>query len=180
MDIHVKTDGAVAYGVDVKWTDVAVAGIEYLLAYGFKQSIGDAGTSAAAKAMADWAKARKDATGTTPSKAEVDAWKESAEGKATIEAAVTAAQLKRRDAIRDGTVAVREGGYNRLSPFERFCNETAETEGRAKAKARGAKWPTDKDEEAALVAKIVALRLDEYTKAFARLGKSTDGLDDLF
>ena len=179
-NLNITTDGTEAYGFDIRWDACTTAGLDYLLAYGFKQSIGDAGTSAAAKAATDWAKAQKDATGAMPDAATVNAWKASEEGKATIETAVNAAQAKRREAILLGTVSLREGGWSKLTPFERFCNETAETEGRAKAKEKGVKWPTDKDEAATLVAKIVGLRLDDYRKTFDRLGKSAGGLDELF
>ena len=178
--INITTDGAMAYGLDVKYDNVASKGIEYLLAYGFKQSIGDAGTSAAAKAVADWVKAQKDANGVAPTQAETTAWKESDEGKAVIQAAVDAAQLKRREAIIAGTVSVGSGGYSKLTPFERFCFERAEADGRAQAKAVGARWPSDKDEAAALVDQIIELKRDEYRKAFDRLNKTTVDLAALF
>lgn len=178
--INIMTDGAVAYGLDVKYDNVAPKGLDYLLAYGFKQSIGDAGTSAAAKAVADWAKALKEATGDTTSKAATDAWRESEVGKATIQAAVDAAQAKRREAIIQGTIGLPTDGYGKLTPFERFCFERAEADGRAQAKAVGARWPSDKDEANSLMEQIIELKHDEYRKAFDRLNKTSVDLAALF
>lgn len=178
--INITTDGAVAYGLDVKYDNIAPKGLDYLLAYGFKQSIGDASTSAAAKAVADWVKAEKDANGAAPDKAATDAWKESDIGKATIQATVDAAQMKRREAIAQGTIGLPTDGYGRLTPFERFCFERAEADGRAQAKAVGARWPSDKDEANSLMEQIIELKHDEYRKAFDRLNKTTVDLAALF
>lgn len=107
------------------------AALDYLLAYGFKQSLTDA-IAGRAKKLAD-------------------------EGKSVseVEEALNAILARRFDAIVSGTIGTRGNGAPRLTGLEKIKHDLAVKMLKAAVTAKGAKWPKQDDEGKAWVAERV-------------------------
>jgi hypothetical protein len=153
-----------------------MASVVYLLMNGWSQSFTDVGTGARAKivndAITDWAKAHdrqpSAAERATIVEAQADA----------IKAAEADAIGKRMQAIMEGTmVAGSRGGGPRKSALEVYLQGRAETEGKARLRAKGVKWPTDRDEANAIVEKVLAHFRTAWEKEFTKAQAKVDDLD---
>ena len=162
-------------GLTLPIADMAPATVAYLLANGFSQSLTDARTTAAARAVETFAKATK------ASKAEIDAWRATEDGKATIEAAGKEAMRKRLEALTEGTMVYGARGPNgpRKSPLEDYLWRTAEAEVRTFLRGKNIAFP--KEREAA--EKAINAWIDAHRKRleadFRKQAKVAEGADDV-
>lgn len=109
-----------AMGVDV--IGVPANSIDYMLRYGFNQSLQDSAAQPKSAATKE--------DGATPD---------------SIAAAEIGAMGKRLDAIKSGNVAIRGGGGRVTDPVESIVRDLAETKLKAAFKSKGKKVPATKD-----------------------------------
>lgn len=138
----VGDDVADAIGLVAESFGVPATAVEYLLQYGFKQSLQDAAAQPASEAKAE-AESKDGATPESISKAVADA--------------IDGAMGKRLDAIKSGSVAMRGGGGRVTDPFESMVRTVIDEIIAAASKAKGKKFPKGD--------KLVALRAEVRAKA---------------
>lgn len=154
------------------------ASIVYLVTNGWSQSFTDVATGARAKvlndAIADWAKAN----GRNPDAAERATIVEA--NADAIAAAEGDAIAKRLEAIMAGTMVAgqRGGGGPRKSPLDIYLWGRAESDAKARMRAKGLKWPTDREAANAVVEKVLNHFRKEWTREYERNAKN-DPLADI-
>lgn len=142
--------------------------IEYLLQYGWAQSLQDSIAGAAKRAREDYLALAKEA-GETPTESDI------AE---TVAQAVEGLLSKRADSIQAGNVGVRVGQPR--DPFAAMCKRIATSMLRQGFKAANMKWPKDQDKVNELVAKVLVDHKDKIeAEATRRLETEKDMVIDL-
>lgn len=132
-----------AYGLSLEVESLTPKGLEYLLAYGFKQSIADASAGPRAEAI----KAGKT--------------------EAEVQVVVDAARTKRLAAILADEIGLRIGGGNSgETRLEREIRSIGEAEVKTRAKTKGIALHAPKGTDDATRAKFAALRKGLYDKLF--------------
>jgi hypothetical protein len=182
--ISIPNDFAVsAHGMTQVIATLPMASIIYLLANGYSQSLGDAGTSAIAKAkLAAVEVANKQrGKGNAMSTAAVAAFLATDAIVALCKAAAIDAKNKRQLALEEGTMVFGTRGPNgpRLSPLDAFCRTQAEADAKAMAARKGKPLPKGDDLETLLAAIIDVHRVD-YTQRFEKTEVPAAILDSLF
>jgi hypothetical protein len=153
-----------------------MASVVYLLTNGWSQSFTDVATGARAKvlndAIADWAKANDRQPNAAERSAIVEAQADA------IKAAETDAIAKRMQAIMEGTmVAGSRGGGPRKSALDVYLHGRAEAEAKARLRAKGVKWPTDRAEAQVIVDKVLNHFRAAWTKEYDKAQAKADDLD---
>ncbi len=172
-----------AHGMTQVIAELPMASIVYLLANGYSQSLGDAATSAIAKAKTSAIKVANDTRGkgNAMSKDATDAFLATEAIVTMCESAAIDAKTKRQHALVDGTMILGTRGPNgpRLSPLDAFCLACAEMDAKAMAARKGKPMPKG-EELATLLAGIVDAKRDGYTKRFHETATPDSALDNLF
>lgn len=136
-----------ALGHEIDVADLPAQSLRYLLVYGFKQSLSDAG-SLSKDQIAKWRKSDDWAKRAAELGVDTDA-----DDKAIRDAYGTIRAAVRMTALRDGTVS--ESGPH-LDPIEREAVDIAWNRAKDVLKAAGVKIPTDADAKAAIIEKYLA------------------------
>lgn len=153
-----------------------MASIVYLLGNGWSQSFTDVATGARAKVVNEAIDAWAEANGRAPNAAERASIVEGAAP--AIADAETAAIAKRMESIMAGTmVAGSRGGGPRKSALDVYLHGRAEAEAKARLRAKGVKWPTDRAEAQAIVEKVLNHFRTAWTKEYDKAQAKSDDLD---
>ena len=171
--ISVPNDFSVsAHGMTQVVATLPMASIIYLLANGYSQSLGDAGTSAIAKAKLAAIKVANEqrGKGNAMSTAAAAAFVATDAIVALCKAAAIDAKNKRQLALVEGTMVYSMRGPNdaRLSPFDAFCLACAEADAKGMAARKGKPMPKGQELEELLTA-IIERKLEAYTQRFQDL-----------
>jgi hypothetical protein len=151
-----------AFSIDTE--AVAPAGIEYLLQYGFAQSMQDCIAGRAKAVREELAEKMKQPDAIQLTDAEIET---------AVEADLNGALGKRMDAILAGTVAVRQAAEAK-DPASGIVRELLV----AWAKSKGGKLPkADSDEYKALAAKMRAAKADHIAAELARRAEAVADID---
>jgi len=183
ITIKVPTDFTVAaHGMRQVVAELPMASIVYLLANGYSQSLGDAATSAIAKAKASAVKVANETRGkgNAMSRDATDAFLATTAIVSMCESAAIDAKIKRHQALEDGTMIIGTRGPNgpRLSPLEAFCLACAESDAKAMASRKGKPMPKG-EELATLLAAIVDVKRGSYIDRFNETASPDSDLIDL-
>lgn len=161
-----------AHGMTQVIATLPMASIIYLLANGYSQSLGDAGTSAIAKAKLAAVKVANEqrGKGNAMSTAATVTFLATAPIVAMCKAAAIDAKNKRQLALVEGTMVYSMRGPNdaRLSPFDTFCLACAEADAKGRAAHKGKPMPKGQELEE-LLAAIIERKLEAYTQRFQEL-----------
>ena len=172
----------VAHGMTQVVAELPMASIVYLLANGYSQSLGDAATSAIAKAKTSAVKVANETRGkgNAMSRDATDAFLATTAIVSMCESAAIDAKNKRQQALMDGTMVIGTRGPNgpRLSPLDTFCLACAESDAKAMASRKGKAMPKG-EELATLLAAIIDVKRRDYTDRFHETATPDSALDGL-